>query len=123
MVEYEIDYINRRYDELYEKLTNAAYQLLDVNPVSYLIDVDIRLYKAFDIWFKICPRDICDGKYTLRSIPTDVIDKFYEANRDAAMQRWEQIKRQRAESKRIEAELHKQLDFTGVEGTKHEQNP
>lgn len=122
MVEYEIVDINRRYDELYKKLTNAAYHLLDVNPVSYLIEIDIRLYKAFDLWFKICPRDMCDGKFTLRSIPTDVIDKFYEVNRDAAMALWGQIKQRRAQSKWIEDEIHKRLDFTGFEGTKNEQN-
>jgi len=122
MVEYEIADINRRYDELYKKLTNAAYHLLDVNPVSYLIDVDIRLYKAFDIWFKICPSDICDGMYTLRSIPTDVIDKYYEVNRDAAMALWGQIKQRREQSKRISDEIHRNMDFTGSEGTKNEQN-
>lgn len=122
MVEYEIADVNRRYDELYKKLTNAAYHLLDVNPVSYLIEVDIRLYKAFDLWFKICPRDMCAGKYTLRSIPTDVIDKFYEVNQDAAMNLWSQIKQRREQSKRISDEIHSHLDFTGFEGNNNEQN-
>lgn len=120
MVEYEIEHLNKQYEELYNKLRSAAYSLLDVDPISHFIDVDILHHRAFDICFVVVECGTDSRK--VETIPADVIDKFYEVNRDAAMALWGQIKQRREQSKRISDRVHRQLDFTGVEGNNNEQN-
>lgn len=121
MVEYEIEHLNKQYKELYNKLRSAAYSLLDVDPISHFIDVDILHHRAFDICFVVVECGTDSRK--VEPIPADVIDKFYEVDRDAAMTLWNYIKHRREQSKRISDEIHSHLDFTGSEGTKNEQNP
>lgn len=120
MVEYEIEHLNKQYKDLYNKLRSAAYSLLDVDPISHIIDVDILHHRAFDICFIVveCGTDA----RKIEQIPADVIDKFYEVNRDAAMKLWSQIKKRREQSERISDEIHRRLDFTGFKGNNNEQN-
>ena len=120
MVVYEIEHLNKQYVELYNKLRTAAYRLLNVNPVSYFVDVDILHHRAFDITFIVTECGTDHRK--VEAIPAEVIDKFYEVNCEAAMKLWERIKQRRAEDQRISEELHRNMDFTGSEGTKNEQN-
>ena len=121
MVEYEIEHLNKQYNELSNKLRSAAYSLLDVDPISHFIDVDILHHRAFDICFVVV--DFGTDSRKIEHIPADVIDKFYEVNRDAAMALWGQIKQRRAKDQRKSEEIHKMMDFTGSEGTKNEQDP
>lgn len=114
MVEYEIEHLNKQYKEVYNKLRSAAYSLLDVDPISHFIDVDILHHRAFDICFVVVECGTDSRK--VEPIPAAVIDKLYEVNRDAAMNLWNQIKQRRAEDQRISEELHKMMDFTGSEG-------
>lgn len=110
MVQHDIESLNNRYAELRSTLLSAAYALLDLNPVVWKIDVDIHAHRAFDIEFKVYP-DGMEDQAEIKPIPTDVIDKLYESNLDAAMKRWDDIKLRRAESKRISDDLHQVLDI------------
>lgn len=92
MVEYEIADVNRRYDDLCKKLNTAAYAILNVDPKDYEIHAKMRM-PACDrhIFFELWPHGI-EEKYTLRYIPTEVIDQYFECGLDAAMHRWNVIK-------------------------------
>ena len=111
MIEYEIEHLNNRYEELENKLRNAAFALLRVDPVSWHIDVDIHGHRAFDIEFKVYMPGTTTGE--TKCIPAEVIDKFYEVNLDAAMRRWDEIKEQREADRHLSDELHKSIDFIG----------
>lgn len=108
MVQYDIETLNNRYAELRSKLLSAAYTLLNLDPVVCKIDVDIHAHGAFDIEFKVYP-DGMESQTEIKTIPPDVIDKLYETNLDAAIKRWDEIKLQRAESKRISDKIHQVL--------------
>ena len=108
MVQYDIETLNNRYAELQSKLLSAAYTLLNLDPVVWKIDVDIHAHRAFDIEFKVYS-DGMEDQAEIKTIPPDVIDKLYESNLDAAIKRWDEIKMQRAESKRISDKIHQVL--------------
>ena len=101
MVEYEIADVNRRYDELCKKLNTAAYAILNVDPKEYEIHVKMRM-PAYDryIFFELWPHGI-EAKYTMRYIPTEVVDQYFEGGLDAAMHRWNVIKTKSAELREL----------------------
>ena len=59
---------------------------------NYEIHVKMRM-PSYDrhIFFELWPHGI-EAKYTLRYIPTEVIDQYFEGGLDAAMHRWDVIK-------------------------------
>ncbi|WP_405325654.1 hypothetical protein [Fibrobacter sp.] len=97
MVEYEIADVNRRYDNLCKKLNTAAYAILNVDPTDYEIHVKMRM-PSYDryVFFELWPHGI-EAKYTLRYIPTEVVDQYFEGGLDAARHRWDVIKAKAAE--------------------------
>ena len=108
MVQYDIETLNNRYADLRSKLLSAAYTLFNLDPVVWKIDVDIHAHRAFDIEFKVYS-DGMEDQAEIKTIPPDIIDKLYESNLDAAIKRWDEIKMQRAESKRISDKIHQVL--------------
>ena len=101
MVEYEIADVNRRYDALCKKLNTAAYAILNVDPKEYEIHVKMSM-PAYDrhIFFELWPHGI-EAKFTLRYIPTEVINQYLECGLDAARHRWDVIKAKAAELREL----------------------
>jgi hypothetical protein len=101
MVEYEIADVNRRHDELCNKLNSAAYDILRIEPKDYEIHVKMRM-PSYDryIFFELWPHGI-ESKYTMRYIPTEVIDQYFEGGLDAAHHRWNVIKAKAAELREL----------------------
>ena len=101
MVEYEIADVNRRYDELCKKLNTAAYAILNVDPKEYEIHVKMRM-PSYDryIFFELWPHGI-EEICTMRYIPTEVVDQYFEGGLDAAMHRWTVIKVKAAELREL----------------------
>lgn len=101
MVEYEIADVNRRYDELCKKLNTAAHAILNVDPKDYEIHVKMQM-PSYDryIFFELWPHGI-ESKYTMRYIPTEVIDQYFEGGLDAAHHRWNVIRAKAAELREL----------------------
>ena len=101
MVEYEIADVNRRYDELCKKLNTAAYAILNVDPKNCEIHVKMGM-PAYDryIFFELWPHGI-ESKYTMRYIPTEVVDQYFEGGLDAAHHRWNVIRAKAAELREL----------------------
>ena len=82
----------------------VEYEIADVNnvdPKEYEIHVKLRMpsydrYIFFDLW----PHGI-EAICTMRYIPTEVVDQYFEGGLDAAMHRWNVIKTKAAELREL----------------------